>query len=137
MSSFVLELFHEKTGFAGGLMTAGFGLGAVLWAPLVTAILERTGDIGNAFLFMGALFAVGIVVLSRTLFVPPDGFGEKIIQKKVQVNHPERKADTSKIYDVGKQGMLKLPVFYMMMLSLMILLSCGTMKIAQGSPIIQ
>lgn len=132
--SYALELFPEKTGFAGGIMTAGFGLGAVIWAPLTTAIYTSTGDISNAFFFLGILFMVGIVVLSRLLFTPPEGFRDEMVAGAKTV---ETKKSRGVVYEVGKDKMLKLPMFYLMMLSLLIGLACGGMIVNQGSPIMQ
>lgn len=138
LTAYALELFPERTGFAGGLMTAGYGLGAVIWAPLATAITEKTGNIGNAFLFMGLFFMIGIALLSRLLYTPPEGFRDEMLSgaAALQADKPV-KANRGKVYEVGKSQMLKLPMFYLMMISLIIALACGGMIINQGSPIMQ
>lgn len=134
--SYALELFPERTGFAGGLMTAGYGLGAVIWAPLASVITQRTGNIGTAFLVMGVLFTVGIVLLSRLLESPPEGFREEMMRQKASRGEKAGKPMTS-LYDVDKRGMIRLPVFYAILLSLLIGLACGNMIITQGAPILQ
>lgn len=134
--SYALELFPERTGFAGGLMTAGYGLGAVIWAPLTGIITERTGDISKAFLLMGILFTVGIIVLAQLLRTVPEGFREEILRER-NAGASSGKAAITSVYDVGKNQMVKMPVFYILFISLLIGLACGSMIITQGSPILQ
>lgn len=133
--SYALELFPERTGFAGGLMTAGYGLGAVIWAPVASVVAETTGDIGKAFLLMGILFFLGIVVLSRLLQAPPEGFRDRVLGEKAPGTR--KAASAVRLYDVGKREMVRKPVFYLAMLALLIGLACGNMIITQGSPILQ
>ena len=134
--SYALELFPEKTGFAGGLMTAGYGLGAVIWAPFTGVITEKSGDINRAFLIMGILFTVGIIVLAQLLYTVPDGFREQILGERSNVQKSGKKPVVS-VYDVGKKEMVKLPAFYVLFISLLIGLACGSMIITQGAPILQ
>lgn len=134
--SYALELFPERTGFAGGLMTAGYGLGAVIWAPLTGIITERTGDISKAFLLMGILFTVGIIVLAQLLRTPPEGFREEILKER-KTGAASGKVAITSVYNVGKNQMIKMPVFYVLFISLLIGLACGSMIITQGSPILQ
>lgn len=134
--SYALELFPERTGFAGGLMTAGYGLGAVIWAPVASVVAESTGDIGKAFLLMGILFFLGIVVLSRLLQAPPEGFRDSVLGEKASDDR-QAAASSVRLYDVGKSEMIRKPVFYLAMLALLIGLACGNMIITQGAPILQ
>lgn len=139
--SYALELFPERTGFAGGLMTAGYGLGAVVWAPFSVIVMERTGNVSTAFIMMGIMFLVGIVVLSRFLQAVPAGFRNEILSKRAAAASGEQnakaKAPKMGLYNVGKPQMIRLPVFYLAMISLLIGLACGSMIITQGSPILQ
>lgn len=132
--SYALELFPERTGFAGGLMTAGYGLGAVIWAPVGSLITQRTGDISMAFLVMGILFFVGIAGLSRLLRPVPAGFRESVLGEGGGAGP---KQSVASLFEVGKKQMIRIPVFYLAMLSLLIGLACGSMIISQGAPILQ
>lgn len=135
--SYAVELFPDRSGFAGGLMTAGFGLGSVLWAPLGTKIYAATGDIGNAFLVLGGIFLVGMVALSFLIFEPPTGFRAQMLTEKVgHSTDTDTRKTTVSIYDVGKREMLKLPLFFIAFLTLLLGLGCGGMIVNQGSPII-
>ncbi len=136
--SYALELFPERTGFAGGLMTAGYGLGAVVLAPLTSIITNKTGDISRAFLVMGILFMVGIVVLAQLLKVPPEGFREAILAEggQADANAAKKPAKVS-VYDMNKNEMVKTPAFYALFISLLIGLACGSMIITQGAPMMQ
>ena len=137
--SYALELFPERTGFAGGLMTAGYGLGAVVLAPLTSIITSKTGDISRAFLVMGILFMVGIVVLAQLLKTPPEGFRELILSEMPAAGEAAAAKKPAKVsvYDMNKNQMVRTPVFYMLFISLLIGLACGSMIITQGAPMMQ
>ena len=137
--SYALELFPERTGFAGGLMTAGYGLGAVVLAPLTSIITSKTGDISRAFLVMGILFMVGIVVLAQLLKTPPEGFREMILSEMPAAGEAAAAKKPAKVsvYDMNKNQMVRTPVFYMLFISLLIGLACGSMIITQGAPMMQ
>lgn len=136
ITSYVMQIFPERPGFAGGCTTAGYGVGAVVWAPLVTIIAEKTGDIKNSFLYLGTLFLLGIFLLSNMLYEFSErevrAFMEKKIQKCVDTVNKQRA-----ILEVDKKEMIKLPVFYLMMFSLIIIFICGTMVITQAAPMLQ
>ena len=137
--SYALELFPERTGFAGGLMTAGYGLGAVVLAPLTSIITSKTGDISRAFLVMGILFMVGIVVLAQLLKTPPEGFREMILSEMPAAGEAAAAKKPAKVsvYDMNKNQMIRTPFFYMLFISLLIGLACGSMIITQGAPMMQ
>jgi OFA family oxalate/formate antiporter-like MFS transporter len=136
--SYSLELFPERAGLAGGLLSAGYGIGSMIWAPLTSYIYTTTGDISNAFRILGIAFLVGIAALTFLLYEPPAGFREAILSEtgKGQAKTGASAALADSPYHVGRREMMKLPVFYMTMLSLMLGLACGGMAISQGSPIV-
>lgn len=131
------EIFPEKPGFAGGTMAAGFGLGAVIWAPLATKIYTAMGDVSYSFLFLGLFFVVGISLLSRLLYNAPEGFNEKMITEFGTSTKVGKIKTRAIVYDVNKPQLIKQPVFYMLMTSMILGLACGGMIVNQGSPIVQ
>ena len=135
LTSYALELFPERTGFAGGMMTAGYGLGAVLWAPTVTALTAATGDIGRACLILGIFFLIGLAVLSRFLLTPPEGFRDYMLAGTASTKRQEDPREV--IYEADRSQMVRLPIFYIMMITITLVLACGGMIINQGSPIMQ
>ncbi len=136
--AYSLELFPDRVGFAGGLMTAGYGLGAVIESPMISILTDRTGDISQAFIIMGVFFFVGIVVLSFLLASPPEGFREMVMAGKQDVKEQEApQKPKTYVYNVNKSQMLRLPIFYFIVTSMLIGLACGNMIITQGSPMLQ
>lgn len=131
------EIFPEKPGFAGGTMAAGYGLGAVIWAPLATKIYTTMGDVSYSFLYLGISFVIGMSLLSRFLYNAPEGFRERMIEEAGSDQTIGKIKARPVVYDVGKTEMVKKPVFYMMMLSMILGLACGGMIVNQGSPIVQ
>ncbi len=136
ITAYAMKLFPEKPGFAGGCTTAGYGVGAVLWAPLVTIIAEMTGDIKNAFLYLGILFLISIILLSRGLYeISTEEQG--VLQKQKEVEFDKILNQEGSLFEVEKKQMMKLAVFYLMMISLTIVFVCGTMVITQAAPMLQ
>lgn len=136
ITSYAMELFPEKPGFAGGCTSAGYSLGAIIWAPMVSVIAEKTGDIKYAFLFLGILFFSGLFFLSFLLC--ETGIREA---KERKIHHfykyYETKEYQKSLYEVDKKSMLSLLIFYKVMFSLIVVFICGTMVITQAAPILQ
>ena len=131
--SYSQELFPDKTGLAGGLVTAGYGVGSVVWAPMVTNLCQQLGDISGAFRVLGGIFLVGILALSLLLQDAPDGFREEILAEKAPT--AGGKAANESVYDVNRSQMIRMPAMYIAIVSLLLALACGGMSVSQGSPI--
>jgi len=56
-----VKWFPDKRGLAGGLVAAGFGSGAVLFAPLSVSLISKFGVL-STFKILGFVFMVGIVL---------------------------------------------------------------------------
>lgn len=132
--SYSQELFPDKTGLAGGIVTAGYGVGSVLWAPLATSLCQQFGDISWAFRILGGIFLVGILALSFLLQDVPKGFREEILAENNAAAGSTKSASMS-VYDVGRKEMIRKPAMYIAMISLLMALGCGGMTVSQGSPI--
>lgn len=131
------EIFPERPGFAGGTMAAGYGLGAVIWAPLATKIYTSTGDISYSFFYLGLTFMAGMALLSLFLYSPPEGFRERMIAEAGNTIKVGTAKARALVYDVDKPQLIRTPLFYMMMISMTLGIACGGMIINQGSPIVQ
>lgn len=134
ITAYAMKLFPEKPGFAGGCTTAGYGMGAILWAPFVSKITETAGDIKYAFLFLGLLFLACIFAASMFLFEIPQNVAINAESKRKQKS---TLAKEESIYDVDRKGMFRLTIFYKTMYALIIVFICGTMIITQASPMLQ
>lgn len=131
--SYALELFPERSGFAGGMMAAGFACGAVIWSPLAMFIYTQHQDISKSFLYLGILFLCCMVPLSFLLENAPDGFREKMLSGRAAASGIHRAG----LYDVNRNAMLRMPVFYAVFAGITFALSCGNIMVSQGAPIIR
>ncbi|MFI2754483.1 OFA family MFS transporter [Cellulomonas sp. P22] len=68
-----LKLFPDKRGMAAGLITGGMGAASVIAAPVARALIKSAG-VDAAFLRMGAVYAVIVIVASFFLRTAPVGF---------------------------------------------------------------
>lgn len=134
--SYAVESFPDHSGFAGGIMTAGYGLGSMLWAPLSTKLHAITGDISLVFLILGAVFLTGILLFSRLIFSAPPEFRRAMLeQRAAKLQASTHRPVFTSLYEVDTHTMLRLPLFYMCFLTLLLGLACGGMIINQAAPI--
>jgi OFA family oxalate/formate antiporter-like MFS transporter len=68
-----MKLFPDRRGLAAGLITGGMGAASVIAAPVANAIIAGPG-VRSAFVWMGAAYAVVVVVASLFLRAAPVGF---------------------------------------------------------------
>jgi len=68
-----VKWFPDKRGLAGGLVAAGFGSGAVLFAPLAVSLINKYGVL-STFRVLGFVFMIGIVLCSFAIKAPKEGF---------------------------------------------------------------
>ena len=68
----VAKWFPQKSGLAIGLTVMGFGISALVTAPLMKAMIDNP-DIGilHTFLYLGIAFLVVITLLAQLLSFPP------------------------------------------------------------------
>lgn len=136
--SYSQEIFPERSGFASGLMAAGMGFGAVVWASVANWLFLGTGDISMAMTVLGIIFAIGIILSAFFVYEVPEGFREDIMKKNADKSGT---AHTGKpavyLYEKPRKEMLKDPLFYMLYICIISGAVCGTMVITQGSPIMQ
>jgi OFA family oxalate/formate antiporter-like MFS transporter len=68
-----IKLFPDRRGMAAGIITAGMGAGSVIAAPVAQQII-RTSGTDAAFLRMGAVYAVVVVLGSLLVRPAPVGY---------------------------------------------------------------
>ena len=68
-----LKFFPDRRGQAAGLVTGGMGMAAVVAAPVASWLIREHG-IGTAFVAMGSVYAVVIVIGSLFIRVAPIGY---------------------------------------------------------------
>lgn len=125
-----VKLFPDKRGLASGLVVAGFGSGAVLFAPLATWLIASYGVL-VAFRILGAAYS--IVVLASSLLVktaPPDYAPEGW-------SPPTRAVGAAAAVDKNWKRMLGDPKFYILWCVYALGTISGLMIIAHASPFAQ
>jgi len=65
--------FPDRGGLAIGLTVGGFGLSALITAPVIKALISSVG-VMSTFLYLGIAFMILIIVLTLPLRFPPEGW---------------------------------------------------------------
>ena len=133
LASYVVQLFPDKKGFAAGLYTSSYGCGALFWAPAAGYIIQATGDVSNAFIYLGILFSVGLVISTRFLHEVPQGYEGEARRTASDKAEPLREPAR----DVSPKELLRSPVYYLVVSLYTFGLIGGMMVLALGSPIVQ
>lgn len=108
-----IKFFPDKRGMVGGMTTASYGISSVIFAPLADAICAVVGP-RETFMILGAVFLVVICAGSFIMRSCPAGF---LPEGYV----PPVPAAARKVADKTPVQMLKMPVFYVML----VMLTCG------------
>lgn len=116
-----IKWFPDKKGLAGGLIAMGFGLGAIVFAP-VGVMLIREFDVLVTFTIFGVVFSLIIIVASFFIKAP----------KNVNVSQ-----STVVDQSMTSHQMMKTPRFYLLWILYTIGCIGGLMIIGHASPIVQ
>lgn len=109
--------FPDKSGFASGVMFAGFGLGSITLGTLTRGIIGTAG-ITVAFAVVAATAGIVMVLLSMLLKRAPENIAELLgVTAKKTKTAPDAEADQRKIF--------KDPAFYTYYLWAIIILGAG------------
>ena len=122
-----VKWFPDKRGLAGGLTAAGFGSGAVVFAPLAVSFINNYGVLAS-FKILGVIFMIGICACGTILKAPTQGW-------KPEGWEPKIKASSAGNIDKTAQEMIKTPNFYILWCMYTIGCISGLMIIAHASPI--
>jgi MFS transporter, OFA family, oxalate/formate antiporter len=122
-----VKLFPDRRGLASGLVAAGFGSGAVLFAPLSTGLIDSYGVLA-AFKILGTGYLILIPVLALFIKAAPPGYVPPGWTPPVKSSNPATTADKK-----WKQ-MLSDPKFYILWCVYAIGTVSGLMIIAHASP---
>lgn len=122
-----VKFFPDRRGLASGLIAAGFGLGAVLFAPLSTMLIECFGVLA-AFKALGAGYLMLIPVLSLFIKAAPAGYAPVGWVPAANPNNPATAADKNWKQMLGDSR------FYMLWCVYLIGTVSGLMIIAHASP---
>jgi len=110
-----VKWFPDKKGMITGLAVAGFGFGATIWVKLADSwfdgLLNTTSLFGlpnvqSVFLIYGIIFIILVLLGSRVMVNPPEGYIPEGWIEKSTLNH------SSKIRHFSSIDMLKTSQFY-------------------------
>lgn len=123
--------FPEMRGTATGIVIAGYGSGAFVFAPLSNFLIDSFGVL-NAFKILGIIVFVLIVILAQFIRKPPAGFVP-------EGWHPDKanKVIFQTRVDQNWKQMLRDPLYYMITGMIIFSTSAGLMVMGHGSAIAQ
>jgi len=122
-----VKLFPDRRGLAAGLVAAGFGSGAVLFAPLATRLIDLWG-VQAAFKILGTGHLVLIPLLSVFIKRAPSGFVPP------GWTPPAQARQVAAARDKNWRQLLQDPQFYLLWCIYALGTVSGLMIIAHASP---
>ncbi len=126
----MVRFFPDRRGLVSGILAAGVGSGALIWAP-VAAILIKNYEVMLTFKMLGSLYLVLLCALSLLIqkapaeYIPA-GWKPSASQQKVMG-----------VPDKDWRGMLTDPLFYCLAAVIVMGAISGLMIVAHASPILQ
>ncbi len=128
----LIRWFPDRRGFITGLAVSGFGLGALLIAQTVPALLAPTSlGVGSTFLYLGVIYLL-VVVIASQLFrrapenYAPDGWTPSTANAATRTTH-----------DYNLSEALRDPKWYVLWLILALNSTAGAAVISVASPLAQ
>lgn len=125
-----VQFFPDKRGMASGLLTAGYGCGPVIWAPISAMLIGQYGIL-DALKILGVVFIIIVGLMSLLLHTAPEGYCPK------GWTPPVSNAATSGSENMNWQAMMKTPTFYVLAFVFILGTTSGMMAVGHASPIVQ
>lgn len=126
-----VKFFPDKRGLVAGLVTAGYGFGAVIFAPVAQQIIASSGVLFT-FKILGIIYFIVILIGSQFILTAPVDY---------MPEGWEPPAITASSAIAGKDKtwaqMITDPLFYLLLIMLTIGTSAGLMIISQASSLAQ
>lgn len=129
----LMRFFPDKKGMASGILTAGFGLGAVIWGPVTVLLVEQMGYKWTLRV-LGVLFFVIIAICSRVMSIAPPGYEPRGWRSPVGHSISESEAE---LPGLDWKAMLKTRTFWLLAVLFVLGLVSGMMVTGHASPIAQ
>jgi OFA family oxalate/formate antiporter-like MFS transporter len=126
----LIRYFPDRGGFASGFLTAGAGIGGMVWAPVAVWLIGQYG-LPWALRAMGLAFFVAIAACSRLVGTAPDGYAP------AGWSAPARLAAGEDALQKDWRGMLRSPAFFLLAPLFVMGTLSGTLVIGQGAPIVE
>lgn len=119
--------FPDKGGLAIGLTVGGFGLSALIMAPIIKALIASSGPL-NTFLYLGVVFLIVNVLLSLPFKFPPPDF------KVASASTPQAQAVTA-AKDYDRSEAMSKSTFWILWFLYIIGAMAGIMAIGIAAPV--
>jgi MFS transporter, OFA family, oxalate/formate antiporter len=126
----LIRFFPDRGGFASGFLTAGAGIGGMLWGPVAVLTIEQYG-LSWALRIMGASFFVAVAICSRLIATAPEGF------TPAGWSAPPARQAALRAEQKDWRRMLRTPVFYLLFALFLMGTVSGMLVIGQGAPIVE
>ena len=121
-----LKWFHDRRGFASGVIAAGFGGGTALFIPIISNIIQNDGY-RTAFLWTGIAQGIVIFVIAQFLRHPPRDAPAAPAKAGARVGK----------HQFTTAEMVRTPHFYVMYAMFVLMAIGGLMVTAQAGPMAQ
>lgn len=123
------QWFPDRKGLAVGLTVMGFGLSALVMAPVMRAMIANP-SIGpfRTFTYLGVAFTAILALLSLPLHTPPDGWKPSWLKARQPEDLPAPRG-------LDRSRMLRTPTFYALWGTYTIGCLAGLMAIGISSPV--
>ncbi len=125
-----VKWFPDKRGLASGLVAAGFGIGAIVLAPIAAALIQSFGVL-KTFNILGCFYLVGGAIAGTFVYAPPPGYKPEGWTPPVA----SPAAPTVSSADRSWREMLSDPIFYVLWAMYTFGCVSGLMIIGHASPI--
>ncbi len=119
--------FPDKGGLAIGLTVGGFGLSALIIAPIIKKLIDLVGPL-DTFLYLGFAFLIILIILSIPYKFPPEGWKPSGFTVKNPSNN------TTVNIEFDREEMVKTTSFWALWLTYTIGCFAGLMAIGISAP---
>lgn len=126
----LVRFFPDRRGLASGVLAAGVGCAAILWAPVAVNMIKNY-TVLPTFKMLGAFYLVALCILGALMKTCPAGFTPAGWQPS------EKSQQALNIPDKDWKGMLTDPMYYVLATIIVTGALSGMMIIAHASPILQ
>lgn len=125
-----VQFFPDKRGLASGLLSAGYGCGPVIWAPVSAYLIGQYGIL-TALKILGVVFFAIVGLTSLFLKTAPEGYAPK------GWTPPASSGPAAPAVSMNWNEMIKTPVFYVLAAVFILGTTSGMMAVGHASPIVQ
>jgi OFA family oxalate/formate antiporter-like MFS transporter len=124
--SISVKWFPDRRGFASGIITAGYGMGAAAFNPLFNHLIKTIGY-SDTFLWMGITHGAVILLAGLLMVNPPADYKVAVAGAKPKVRRHN--------VDFNYSEMLRTPQFYFLFFAMLSVGIGGLMVTAQLKPV--